>query len=105
MFRKAFAAAALAAAVAAPLAASAGEVQNRINHEQQRINQGVYNGTLSPREYQLLDNGLDRIAAQRNRDLQRDGGPLTAAQYRQLNREQNRLSNRIWNEKHDGPGR
>ena len=105
MFRKAFAATALFAALVAPLAANAGEVQNRINHEQQRINQGVRSGSLTHGEYQHLDNGLDHITAQRNRDLRRNDGHLTAAQYRQLNREQNRLSGHIWNRKHDGPGR
>ena len=105
MFRKAFAAAALVATFAAPLAASAGEVENRVDHQQQRINQGVENGSLTYGEYQHLDNGLDRIQAQRNRDLRRDDGHLTAAQYRQLNREENRLSDRIWYQKHDGPGR
>ena len=105
MLRKAFAATALFAALVAPLAASAGEVQNRINHEQQRINQGAENGTLTYREYQRLDNGLDRIQAQRNRDLRRDDGHLTASQYRQLNREENQLSDHIWYDKHDGPGR
>ena len=105
MFRKAFAATALFAALVAPLAASAGEVQNRVNHEQQRINQGAESGTLSYREYQGLDNRLDHIQAQRNRDLRRNDGHLTRGEYRQLNREENQLSDHIWYDKHDGPGR
>ena len=105
MFRKAFAATALFAALVAPLAANAGEVQNRINHEQQRLNQGAEHGTLSWPEYRQLDNRLDSIQSQRNRDLRRDDGHLTASQYRQLNREENQLSDHIWYDKHDGPGR
>jgi hypothetical protein len=99
MFMKAIVATALLASFVAPLAASAGEVQNRLNHEQARINQGVRNGSLTYGEYRRLDRGEDRIQAQRNRDL-RDGR-LSPREYRQLNRAENRLSDRIYYDKHD----
>jgi hypothetical protein len=100
MFTKALVATALLAALVAPLAASAdGRVEQRIDNQQKRINQGVRNGSLTYREYHRLDNGLDRIQAQRARDL-RDGR-LSPAEYRQLNREENRLSDRIYYQKHD----
>jgi hypothetical protein len=85
-----------------PLAANAGEVENRIHNENARIGQGVRNGSLTYREYRGVDNLLDHIGAQRNRDLRRDGGRLTAAQYAHLNREENRLSDRIYFDKHNG---
>jgi hypothetical protein len=101
MFTKAFVATALLAALVAPLAASAGEVEQRVDNQQHRINQGVRNGSLTYGEYHRLDNGLDHIQAQRARDLRRNDGHLTPAEYRQLNREQNRLSDRISFDKHN----
>jgi hypothetical protein len=86
-----------------PLAANAGEVQNRLHRENQRINQGVANGSLTYGEYRRLDRSSDRITAQRNRDLKANGGTLTAAERARLNREQNRLSDRISFDKHNAP--
>jgi hypothetical protein len=105
MFTKTIISTALLASLIAPLAANAGEVENRIHHEQARINQGLQSGSLTRAEYRRLDNGLDRIQAQRNRDLRRNDGHLTAAQYARLNREENRLSGRIYRQKHDGEDR
>ena len=102
MFTKALVATALLASLVAPLAASAdGEVEQRIDNQQGRINQGVQNGALTYGEYHRLDNGLDRIQGQRARDLRRNDGHLTKGEYRQLNREQNRLSDRIYFDKHN----
>ena len=101
MIRKALVLASMAAIAALPLAANAGEVQNRLNHEQARINQGVQNGSLTYGEYNRLDRGEDRIQAERNRDLRKDDGHLTAAQYRSLNRQENNLSDRIYFDKHN----
>jgi hypothetical protein len=84
-----------------PLAASAGEVENRVHNEQARINQGVRNGSMTYGEYNRTERGLDRIQVQRNRDLRRDGGHLTAGQHAQLNREENRLSSRVYFDKHN----
>jgi hypothetical protein len=101
MFTKALVASALLASMVAPLAASAGEVENRLHREDARINQGVRNGSLTYGEYHRLDNSADRIQAQRNRDLRRNDGHLTPAEYKQLNREESRLSDRIYFQKHD----
>ncbi|HEY6236915.1 MAG TPA: hypothetical protein VIW69_17570 [Candidatus Elarobacter sp.] len=104
MFTKTLVAAALLASLVAPLAASAdGHVEQRIDNQQGRINQGVRNGSLTRGEYRRLDNGLDHIQGQRARDLRRNDGHLTTAEYRQLNREQNRLSDRIYFDKHNRP--
>jgi hypothetical protein len=102
MFTKALIATALLTAFVAPLAAMAdGPVEQRVDNQQHRINQGVRSGQLTRGEYHRLDNGLDRIQAQRQRDLRRNDGRLTAAEYRQLNRQQNRLSDRIYFDKHN----
>ncbi len=84
-----------------PLAASAGEVYNRDQTQQQRIDQGVASGQLTRREYNRDESNLNRIEAQRNRDLRRDGGNLTPGQYVQLNRELNRNSRNIYFTKHN----
>jgi len=83
-----------------PVAASAGEVQNRINNENGRIDQGVNSGRLNYGEYHRLDGSADRIQWQRNRDLRANDGHLTPAEYRNLNREENNLSDRIYFDKH-----
>jgi hypothetical protein len=92
--------AAVAALTLLPAIASAGEVENRVHNEQARIDQGVSGHTLSYGQYRRLDNSLDHIQAQRNRDLRADDGHLTGAQYHQLNREENNLSDRIYWDKH-----
>lgn len=93
------------ASLVAPLAASAGEVGNRIHREQARINQGARSGSLTAGEYAHLDRRLDRIGAQRARDLRRHDGRLTAAEAARLNREESRLSGAIYHEKHDAEHR
>jgi hypothetical protein len=84
-----------------PVAASAGEVHNRVNRQQARINQGVRSGQLTQHEYVSDENHLDRINAQRERDLRHDDGHLTAGQHHQLNHELNRDSERIYFTKHN----
>ena len=91
----------IALAAFIPVAASAGEVQNRINNENARINQGVRSGSLTYGEYHRLDSGADRIQYQRNRDLRANDGHLTAAEHHNLNREENNLSDRIYFDKHN----
>jgi hypothetical protein len=91
----------IALAAFVPVAASAGEVQNRINRENGRIDRGVASGSLTYGEYHRLDNSADRIQFQRNRDLRANGGQLTPAEYRQLNRQENNLSDRIYFDNHN----
>jgi hypothetical protein len=93
--------ASIALAAFIPVAASAGEVQNRIDNQNARINQGVANGSLTYGEYHRLDVAADRIQWQRNRDLRAGDGHLTPVEYRNLNREENNLSDRIYFDKHN----
>jgi hypothetical protein len=88
------------AAMLAPAAAQAGEVRNRIANQENRIYQGVQNGTISRGQYDRLQTREAQINAQRLHDLSRNGGHLTGRQYAQLNREENRLSGRIYADKH-----
>lgn len=87
----------------APLSAQAGAVGHREDRQQQRIYQGVKNGSLSAGEYAHLERDEYKLNAQRTRDLHdgdgRDG--LDRKQYVQLNREENHLSRQIYRDKHN----
>ncbi len=89
------------ATLGAPLAAQAGEVAHREAVQENRIYQGVRNGSLSPREYDRLQRQETRLNNRRVEDLQNGNGHLTGAQFRQFNREENHLSGRIYRTKHD----
>jgi hypothetical protein len=90
-----------AALVINALPAQAGEVHNRLENQQDRIAQGVSSGQLTFGEYRSVENHVDAINAQRERDLRNDGGHLTPAQSHQLNRELNNNSERIYFDKHN----
>jgi len=89
-----------AATILAPVAAQAGEVRNREMHQQSRIYAGVRNGSIDPGEYRQLERSEDRLDDLRARDL-RSGGGLSRREYVQLNRDENRLSHKIYHDKHD----
>ena len=86
--------------VLTPLAAQAGQLQNRINHQQQRIYTGVKNGSISHQEFRQIERREDNIAAARLRAIQ-SGGKLTQAERNRLNRRLNQLSHTIYHDKHD----
>jgi hypothetical protein len=107
MFHKIAIITAAFAALVAPLAASAGEVGNRVENQQDRIQQGVRSGQLTFGEYRNDERHLDGINDQRRADLRRNDGHLTPWQHAQLNRELNHNSGRIYFTKHnraDQPG-
>jgi hypothetical protein len=83
-----------------PLVAQAGQVQNRINNQERRIERGVKNGSISPQEYRRLDRRIDSIEAARSRDL-RSGGKLTQTEKNRLNQRLNRTSRSIYHDKHN----
>jgi hypothetical protein len=86
--------------VLTPLAAQAGPIQNRINNQQQRIYQGVKNGTISRQEFRRLERREGNIEAARVRDV-RSGSKLTQAEKYRLNHRLNHLSNSIYRAKHN----
>ena len=77
------------------------EVNQREENQQDRIAQGVSNGTLFPQEAAKLEKGESRIQQQEAQDLQKNNGHLTPAEQAKLNSEENRLSHRIHHEKHE----
>lgn len=81
--------------------AFAGEVDQRLDNQQQRIDNGVASGKMTQAQANHLDARDARINAARKRDLRAHGGKLTPAERRRLNRRENRVSRRIYHDKHD----
>jgi Ni/Co efflux regulator RcnB len=88
------------AVIFAPFAAQAGQIQQRMNHQETRIYQGVKNGSISPKEYRHLERREDRIEAARFRAA-RSGGKLTKAEKYRLNHRLNNVSHSIYHDKHN----
>jgi len=82
------------AAAMLPIAASAGEVSNRINDEQARINAAVGNRQIGPRAAGHLQGVLNGIRAQRDRDIAMHGR-LTRFDVQSLNAREDNLSSQI----------
>jgi hypothetical protein len=78
------------------------EVGARRDLQQQRIANGVASGQLSPSETAHVEKGEQRINRQDAADRAANGGRLTPQEKRQINREQNRESGHIYNDKHNG---
>ena len=93
----------LAAAIVAGLActAQAGEVHNRLENQQDRIAAGVARGQLTPGETARLESRDAAINQRRRADLRANGGHLTAAEYRNLNRRENNVSRAIYRDRHN----
>lgn len=82
--------------------AQEGRIQQRKENQQQRIANGVENGSLTPKETAHLENKEARLNKEIRADRKANGGNLTNNEKRQINRQQNRLSRNIYNQKHDG---
>lgn len=81
--------------------AMAGEVDRREENQQDRIANGVKSGQLTPGETAHLEKQEQRIDNQVKTERAANGGHLTAAERRQVNREQNRESRHIYAAKHN----
>src|SRR5271166_3009220 len=78
------------------------EVNGRETNQQDRIANGVKNGTLTPGQTSRLENREQNIENQQKADMAAHNGHLTKGEQKQLNREQNRTSKQIYKDKHDG---
>jgi len=90
-----------ALAVAGALPAAAQTLDQRQQHQEQRIDQGVRSGALTPHEARRLEVRRHRIAVQEHRMRERQGGRLTVAQRHRLNHELNHSSREIARLKHN----
>ena len=74
-------------------------IQQREQNQQERIQQGINSGALTPKEAGRLEAQQARIV-QREERMKADG-TLTGAERRKLTREQNRASKSIYRKKHN----
>ena len=77
------------------------EVNTREQNQQNRIANGVSNGTMTPGQASRVENREQHIENQEKADMAAHNGHLTKAEQKQLNREQNRTSKQIYKDKHE----
>jgi hypothetical protein len=76
------------------------EVNKRLANQNQRINKGVKNGTLTKQQAQQLHQN-DRQIRQEERDMAaQNGGHITKQEQTVLNQQENKNSKEIYNGKH-----
>jgi hypothetical protein len=76
------------------------EVNQRLDNQQARINQGLANGTMTGKEA-ARDEGHDaNIAKRESVDEAKHDGHLTKAEQNRLNKSENKNSRRIYRQKH-----
>jgi len=76
------------------------EVNRREENQQQRIGNGVKNGTLSAQQASNLEKREASVQNREQRDMAAHNGHLTKAEQRGINRQQNRISKSIYKDKH-----
>jgi len=76
------------------------EVNAREQNQQDRIANGVKNGTMTPGQAARVENREQHIENQEKADMAAHNGHLTKAEQNKLNREQNRTSKQIYKDKH-----
>jgi len=77
------------------------EINQREQNQQNRIANGVKSGQLTPGETRHLERGEQRLENNEKKDMAKDNGHLTKQDQRQLNREANHMSKRIYKDKHN----
>ena len=77
------------------------QVNNREQNQQNRIANGMKNGSVTPKEGAKLENQQQHIVKQEKKDMAKDNGHLTKANQAQLNKEQNKASKNIYAKKHN----
>jgi uncharacterized lipoprotein YajG len=78
------------------------QVNGRETNQQNRIANGVKNGQLTPGQTARLERGEQRLQNNEKKDMAANNGHLTKRDQRQLNREANHMSKRIYKDKHSG---
>jgi len=77
------------------------QVNRRETRQQQRIANGVKNGSLSPRETANLERREASVENREKRDMAAHNGHLTKKEQAGINRQQNRISRSIARDKHN----
>ena len=77
------------------------EVNTRLESQNDRIHQGMKSGELSKPEAKQLHKEDRHIRQEERTMAAKNGGHITKRQQRKLNRQENRVSGQIYEEKHD----
>jgi Spy/CpxP family protein refolding chaperone len=77
------------------------EVNHREQNQQNRIANGLKNGTLGSKQAANLENRETAVENREKKDMAEHNGHLTKAEQRGINRQQNRISRSIYKDKHD----
>jgi hypothetical protein len=75
------------------------QVNGREENQQQRIGNGVKNGTLTSKQTANLENRENNVQNREKADMAKNNGHLTKAEQNGINRQQNRISNSIAKDK------
>jgi hypothetical protein len=78
------------------------EVNGRAENQQQRIANGVSNGSMNPSETANVERREASVQKQEQNDMAKHNGHLTKAEQRHLNQRQDRISHSIYKDKHNG---
>jgi hypothetical protein len=76
------------------------QVNQREQNQQDRIANGMKNGQLTPGQAANLEKGQQRLENNEKKDMAADNGHLTKQDQKQLNKEANRQSQKIYKDKH-----
>jgi hypothetical protein len=83
------------------VSARAGEIQQREQNQQGRIAEGIETGELTPAETARLEAREAELKKQIADDKAANGGKLTPAERKQINKELKHISHRIHHAKHN----
>ncbi|HEY6302119.1 MAG TPA: hypothetical protein VIX14_03540 [Terriglobales bacterium] len=75
------------------------QVNGREENQQQRIGNGVKNGTLTSKQTANLENRETNVQNREKADMAKNNGHLTKAEQNGINRQQNRISKSIAKDK------
>jgi hypothetical protein len=78
------------------------QVNARETRQQQRIANGVKNGTMTPRQTAHVEQREANVERTEKKDMSEHNGHLTKNEQKNLNHRENRISNTIRNDKHPG---
>lgn len=78
------------------------QVNNREARQQQRIANGISNGTVNSKEATHLEKRETALQNQEQKDMTKHNGHLTKAEQAHLNQRENRISKSIYKDKHNG---
>ena len=76
------------------------EVNRRLHNQFARIKEGVQSGKLSTQQAQTLHQADHQIRQEERADAAQHGSHITKAEQKQLNRQENAASKKIYEEKH-----